>query len=308
MQRALDEARTAAKYDIEVLILGESGTGKTLLALAMHNASPRREGPFVELDVARVPDTLIESELFGHEKGAFTGAMADRHGVFETAHCGTLFLDEIGNMSPAMQAKLLTVVETRRFSPVGGRTERTVDARFIAATNADLEREMKSDAFRSDLYYRLAKIPIWLPPLRERRSDILPFARRFLEEANVKLGRNVEGFSDECEARMLSYSWPANLRGLYSRIVWAVALTTSPRIGLGDLFRDLARHPLLPVEAVESNGDPSVDPALLTLAEVERRHIELVLRAQEGNITSAARVLGITRQGLHKKLKRHGLA
>src|SRR6266545_1556182 len=142
MQRALEEARTAAKYDIEVLILGESGTGKTLLALAMHNASPRRDGPFVELDVARVPDTLIESELFGHEKGAFTGAMADRHGVFETAHCGTLFLDEIGNMSSVMHATLLTAVETRRFFPVGGRTERTVDVRFIAATNADLERDL----------------------------------------------------------------------------------------------------------------------------------------------------------------------
>ena len=299
MQRALQEAEMAAKYDIEVLLLGESGTGKTLFALAMHNASPRG-GPFVEMDVARVPDSIIEGELFGHEKGSFTGAVSDKHGILEMARDGTPFLNEIGNMRPAMQAKILTVLETKRFCPVGGRKEITVDFRIISATNADLEGDLlKNKTFRQDLCYRLGKIPLWLPPLRERKADILPLARRFLYEANDRFRRNIQGFTPECEARILADPWPGNLRGLYSAVFAALVFTKGPLIEVGDLFRDRARH-------CPPNGDRSDDPQL-TLEEVGRRHVLLVLDAQEGSIPRAAEVLGLTRQGLHKMLKRWGI-
>lgn len=305
---ALERARLAAPHDLETLIFGETGTGKNLVALAMHNASPRRDKPFVQLNAAAIAEPLVESELFGHQRGAFTGALADRQGVFELAHGGTLFLDEVGNMSPAVQQKLLTAVEQKTFYRVGGRTRLAVDLRIISATNADLRRDLESGAFRQDLYFRLARIVISLPPLRQRGNDILPLAARFLEDSNARFGRQAEGFSDSCKAMILSYSWPGNVRELRSRIACAVAMSPRPVITETDVFFDGVVGPGFSTTLSGGGRDLTLEEESLTLEAVERRHIERVFRLHGGNVTHAAKVLGLSRFGLHKILRRLGIA
>ena len=306
MTESLERARLAAtREDLEILIVGETGTGKNLLALAIHNESPRRAGPFVALNTGAVPESLIGSELFGHEKGAFTGAHGERRGVLQMAHGGTLFLDELGNMRPELQTALLTAVEDRTFRRVGGSEEHKVDFRTISATNADLDGDIDAGAFRSDLYYRLCRVVIRVPPLRERRADILPFARRFLAEANEKYGCEVDGFTPECEERILAYDWPGNVRLLRSAVSSAVSMSRATSIGWKDLAENL--HP----RSNAGTGNPlspdgRIPPVTASLALVERWHLERAME-QGWSHTQAASLLGISRRGLYDKLKRHGL-
>ena len=302
MAAAVERARIAAARDIEVLIIGNTGTGKNMLALAMHNESPRRNGPFVALNAAAIPETLVESELFGHEKGAFTGATEERHGAFEVAHGGTLFLDEIGNMTPDVQKKILTAVEHRRIKRVGGRLPTDVDFRLIAATNSDIRSALDHNHFRQDLYYRLARIVIALPPLAQRRADIIPFARRFLADANAKWGRAAEGFTSECEERLLAYDWPGNVRELHSRVSAAVAMSPRQILDSVDLFADV---PLVPLSSANAAEPPNGD---LSLVAAERRHIERILASCRWNVRRASELLKISRQGLYEKMRRYELA
>ncbi len=306
MRECLEVARLAAPHDLEILIVGESGTGKNLLALAIHNESARRKGPFEILDGGRVAEDLIESEIFGHERGAFTGAHSERRGLFQLAHGGTLFLDEVGNMSPGLQRKLLTAVERRTFRRVGGSEELNVDLRLISATNADLAGDIDRGAFRRDLYHRLCRVVIRVPPLRERQADILPLARQSLAEANEKYGRKTEGFTAECDDRLRSYPWPGNVRQLCRAVSTAVALWPTPVID----WKELAPH-LEPRLDGSAAGSPSAEAGVPSLEApldlVERWHIERVLRHTGSNITRAASILGVSRRGLYDKLRRHGL-
>jgi len=283
-----------------VLITGESGTGKELVARALHDKSPRARRAFVPINCAAMPEQLLESELFGHVKGAFTDARADRTGLFVQADGGTLFLDEIGDMPLGLQAKLLRVLEDRRVRPVGGDREVGVDVRVVAATHQDLERAAEEGRFRSDLLYRLDVIRVELPPLRERGGDVLLLAQRFLDELATRFDKPVQGFSDAALRRMAEYAWPGNVRELRNCVERAVVLCAGDEIGPDDLPRRLPRStprsPLLtPVV-----DDPRVLPSL---AEVERGHIERVVAACGGNRGEAAQVLGIDRKTLYRKLE-----
>jgi len=217
MQRVLDQAAQAAATDSVVLLKGESGTGKELIARALHVAGPRREGPFVAVNCAAIPEALLESELFGYEPGAFTGADRSKKGFFALAHRGTLFLDEISEMALTMQAKVLRVLEGMEFYPLGAAKTVKVDVRIIAATNRDLDEEVKKERFRQDLFYRIHVIPIQLPPLRERKEDIPVLARHFLKQYSEKMKRDIEGFSPAALRKLLSHDWPGNVRELETR-------------------------------------------------------------------------------------------
>jgi transcriptional regulator with PAS, ATPase and Fis domain len=313
MRATLERARTAAPYDIEILLSGETGTGKNLLALAIHNAGPRRKGPFVAINVAAIPEHLVESELFGHQKGSFTGAVEDRTGFLELAQGGTLFLDEISDMPPSLQAKLLTAIEYCRFYRVGGSSEVAVDVRLISATKSDVRGDVRRGALREDLYYRLARVVIPVPSLRDRRDDILPLARLFVAEDNLRFTRSVSGFTPECEARLVAYSWPGNVRELRGAISNAVCMSGARILDTKDVFSDSS--PWIGDRGCDPGG--SLSPAgregdgetpWPSLEEVERRHIERTLRAQAGNIKRAAEALKISRQTLYAKMKQFGIA
>jgi DNA-binding NtrC family response regulator len=295
MQAVFDLARAAARSPSTVLILGESGTGKEVLARAIHLESPRASGPFVAVSCAALPETLLESELFGHEKGAFTGAVARRIGKFEAAHTGTLFLDEIGDISPKLQLDLLRVLEDRRFCRVGGTEPIEVDVRIIAATNRDLRQAVAEGRFREDLYYRLNVIPIRLVPLRERREDIPLLVEDLLERLAAEQGRHVEGVSAEAMARLVAHDWPGNIRELRNVLERALVVATGPVLQPADLG----------FTATSTAELDRVGP--LSLEEVERRHIGNVLRFTGGNISQAARLLGIDRVTLYNKIKKYGL-
>jgi DNA-binding NtrC family response regulator len=290
MQGALDVARSAAHTSSTVLILGESGTGKELLARAIHAESERRAGPFVAVSCAALPDTLLESELFGHERGAFTGAVARRKGTFEAAHGGTLFLDEIGDISPKLQLDLLRVLEDRRFQRVGGTDAVSVDVRIIAATNRDLKKAVEADRFREDLYYRLHVVPITLPPLRERREDIPLLVEHLLERLTVELKRPANGLSRDAMALLMTYAFPGNIRELRNILERALVVATGPAIQAADLH--------LPAEAGAAGG---------TLESVERLHIIRILEQTGGNVSQAARILDIDRVTLYNKIKKYRL-
>jgi DNA-binding NtrC family response regulator len=286
-QVAASEART-------VLVLGESGTGKELVARALHDESPRRAFPFVEVNCAAIAEGLVESELFGHEKGAFTDAVTLKKGLMEHADRGTLFLDEIGEMAASCQVKLLRALQEQALRRVGGVRDIKVDVRVVAATNRPLDVLVREGRFREDLFYRVSVIPIRVPPLRERREDILVLARHFLTLAARGAGKPVKGFTAEAEQRLLEYPWPGNVRELRNVVERAVILTTSTTIDANDVA-------LTP--AGRSAGSASIGPtSLQTLDEVERAHIRAVLKAVQGNRSAAARVLGITRQTLRKKI------
>jgi two-component system, NtrC family, response regulator HydG len=293
MQRAVDLARRASKVDATVLVAGESGVGKERLAQLVHQESARVGGPFLAINCAAVSPELLESELFGHARGAFTGAVQDRPGLFEAAAGGTLLLDEVGEMPLGMQVKLLRALQEREVRRVGENKSRAVNVRMIAATNRDLTSEVAQGRFRQDLYYRLKVIEIRVPPLRERREDILPLARSLLAQAAARVKRPVSGLSPQACAKLLQYAWPGNVRELQNAMERAVALTSGARVEEEDLPDEVRR--VLP-GAVRGE-------AVRTLAEVERDYILSVLETAGGNRGEAARRLGIGTATLYRKLK-----
>jgi DNA-binding NtrC family response regulator len=290
MHGALELAKSAAHTASTLLILGESGTGKELLARAIHVESPRHGGPFVPVSCAALTDTLLESELFGHEKGAFTGATARRKGTFETANGGTLFLDEIGDISAKLQVDLLRVLEDRRFCRVGGSEPISVDVRIIAATNRNLKKAVDDGQFREDLYYRLHVIPIVLPPLRERREDIPLLVEDLLERLSIELKRPIDGVSREGMALLMAHPFPGNIRELRNILERAIVVAAGPVIQPGDLN--------LPAGTARTDD---------TLDAVERQHIARVLEQTGGNISQAARILDIDRVTLYNKVRKYHL-
>lgn len=298
---SINLARKVAEYDISVLVTGESGTGKELLARAIHYNSPRAEAAFVMENCGALPDQLLESELFGCKKGAFTGAWEDRIGLFEQADGGTIFLDEIGETSPAFQVKLLRVLQEGEIRPLGARLPRTVNVRVIAATNRDLEEEVRAGRFRQDLYYRLAGFPIHLSPLRERPDDIPLLAEMLLGEAMKAFAKPVTGIADETMALLRAHSWPGNVREMRNEVQRMVALS-----GCGLLGPELV-SPMLRRQAVRL-AEPEQGGTLR--AQVERLETSVIAVALErhgGNISHAADDLGLSRVGLRAKMNRYGL-
>jgi DNA-binding NtrC family response regulator len=281
-----------------VLIEGESGTGKEMIARAIHNAGERAAGPFVAVSCAALTETLLESELFGHEKGAFTGAVGRKKGKFEMADQGTILLDEIGEISPKLQMDLLRVLQDRRFFRVGGTEEVEVDARVIAATKIDLRQAVREERFRDDLFYRLNVISIRVPPLRERREDIPLLARHFLERLSMELGRKAHDFTEGALRRLLDHDWPGNVRELENAIERAVVTCRNSALSADDFaFLDRDAGP---------RGEWRA-PTRLSLDEVERRVIEATLRANGGNIKETASVLGIDRSTLYERIKKFAI-
>ena len=295
MEKVFDTIRRVADSEVSVLIVGESGTGKELVARAIHRQSTRKDGPFVAINCGAIPETLLESELFGHEKGAFTGAHMQRGGRIELAQGGTLFLDEIGELSTALQVKLLRVLQERCIERVGGRVEIPVDARIIAATNLDLQQAMKEGRFREDLYYRLNTVTIGVPPLRERGADIVMIAKSLLQQYTAEAKRKITGFSKEAVMAIERYSWPGNVRELENRVKRAVTLSDQTRLSPEDLDLELP-------------GEFSTGTTLKEARDaIEKSLIEQTLSKTNGNITKAAVILGVSRPTLHDLLSRHSI-
>jgi DNA-binding NtrC family response regulator len=290
-----EQARRVLDAESPILIQGETGAGKGVLARWLHQNGPRAEEAFVDLNCAGLTREFLESELFGHEKGAFTGAMARKPGLLEIAHGGTVFLDEIGDVDPQVQPKLLKVLEEKRYRMMGDVRERYVDTRLIAASHANLAELARAGRFRRDLYFRISAIPLVVPPLRARRDDLPALATALLEHVAIDLGRNVAGFAADAEQAMLEYPWPGNVRELRNIIERAVLLGEGPVIRRRDL-------------RFETAADGAEDESMLTLRELERRHIERVLGETGGKVEQAARRLGISRSSLYQKLKEYGLS
>ena len=311
MRRLLQTVTTAAPTRATVLLQGESGTGKELFARALHDQSDRRDKPFIKLNCAALPEGLVESALFGHEKGAFTGAIKRVEGAFERAHGGTLLLDEISEMRLDLQAKLLRVLQEQEFERVGGTTPIRVDVRIIATTNRDLTAEVEAGRFRQDLYYRLSVIPLRLPALRERRDDIPNLAYRFAVRTAADVGKEVTGISPEALATLTQYDWPGNVRELQHAVERAVILSTGPVLQPGHFegqrfgVTHAWSRPTPRVAIVPTAAPPLPDGVQLTtlnLAEAEARLIERALQVTEGNRTRAAELLGLSVRTLRNKL------
>ena len=302
MRRVYELVGRVAETDVSVLITGESGTGKELLARAIHQKSPRRDKPFVAVNCSALPEQLLESELFGHTKGAFTDARAARKGLFQQAEGGTLFLDEIGDLPFGMQPKLLRALQERRVRPVGGDTEIPIDVRIIAATNRDLEAAVEEHHFRDDLYFRINVVQVTLPALRNRGGDVLLLAQHSLDLCAARLGKRVIGISHKAAERLLSYAWPGNVRELHNCIERAVALTAYDQIGVDDLPEKVRDH--RPTQLVLTSPDAS---ELVSLEEIERRYILHALEILGGNKALAAQVLGVDRRTLYRKLDRYDI-
>ncbi len=301
MQEVLKMVGRVAESDVTVLILGESGTGKELVARAIHYNSPRKNGPFITVNCPSIPDNLLESELFGHVRGAFTGATKDRRGKFEQADGGTIFLDEIGDLKPELQAKLLRVLQEKEIERVGGDRPIKVDIRVLAATNQDLEARIQAGAFREDLYYRLTVVPITLPPLRDRKEEIPYLVDHFLNKFSK--GRRLQ-LSQEAMATLMEYDWPGNVRELENAIERAAILTTSEMITPGVLPPRLR-----PASVEESNGNViRIPDDGLPLEEIERRSIRIALEKSGGNQTRAAKFLQIPRHVLLYRMKKLGIS
>lgn len=290
IQEAYLMAAKAAPSSAGVLILGETGTGKEYLARTIHYSGPRADAPFIKVSCAALPETLLESELFGHEKGSFTNALARRIGRFEMAGGGTLFLDEIGDISLPTQIKLLRVLQEKEFERLGGSETIKVDVRILAATNKDLARAVEDGSFRSDLLYRLNVLTIQLPPLRERDDDLLEYARFFLERANADAGKAITGFSPEAIEAMRAYPWPGNIRELQNAVERAVLLTLGETIQPQDL--------LLPDDPIGLPATPT--RRFRTLREVEREHVASILRETDGDEAQAARILDVPLERLRE--------
>lgn len=300
MVRLYDQLARIADTEASVLIYGESGTGKELVARSIHRNSQRKNNPFVPINCVALPETLLESELFGHTKGAFTDASADRKGLFVQAESGTLFMDEIGEMPLNMQPKLLRALEEKSIRPVGAEKEVSFDVRLIAATNRDLQSRVEEGAFREDLFYRIHVIQVELPPLRARGTDVLVLAKHFVENFATRFDRQVTGISDQVAEKLLAYSWPGNVRELRNVIERAIALTQFDKIAVDDLpdkIRDYRSS-----QVFIGGEDPE---ELVSWDEVERRYILHVLKSVAGNKTVAARILGLDRKTLYRKLQQY---
>ena len=315
MQRFLEEVHQVVNSDSSLLLLGETGVGKEHLSKSIHAESHRAQGPFIPINMAAIPEQLMESELFGHEQGAFTGAVRSRRGAFELAHSGTIFLDEIGEMSLLMQSKLLRVLQDLEFTPVGGETPVWVDVRVIAATNKDLEEEVQRGNFRQDLYYRLGVITLTIPPLRKRKQDIPALANHFLNMHNMKIGREISRFSPVTMEALCQYPWPGNIRELMNVIERAVLLCRSDTIsidnlpgtfqGRGSASKEL---PLLNDLGINSWKDKTLAQVKeQVLHHVEKRYLEMILGQTRGRVGEAADIAGIHPRGLYGKMKKLGL-
>ncbi|MGA7146303.1 MAG: sigma-54 dependent transcriptional regulator [Desulfobacterales bacterium] len=300
MGKLMSRLERVADTETSILIAGETGTGKELVARALHKRSRRRKNPFVAVNCAALPDSLLENELFGHKRGAYTDAKADRRGLFLQAHGGTLFFDEIGDIPLSLQPKLLRSLEERSVRPIGGTSEVPFDVRIIAATNRDIETAIEEGRFREDLYYRINVIQIDLPPLRERGADILLLARHFVEQFAIRADKKIAGISNAAAEKLLNYSWPGNVRELRNIIERAVVLTGYEKISVDDLpekIRDYKSSWFL----LESDTPSELVP----VQEVERRYILHVLKTVGGNKTLAAKVLGLDRKTLYRKLEHY---
>lgn len=313
--------KVASSEASTILIQGESGTGKDLIAKVLHYESSRHDGPFVAINCSAIPETLIEAELFGHEKGAFTDAKAMKKGLFELADAGTLFLDEIGELSPFLQAKLLRVLEDQVIRRVGGVRDIQVDVRVVAASNRDLERAVREGHLRQDLYYRLAVISIYIPPLRERKEDIIPLVDFFIQDYNRKFRKSVRGITDDTRRLLLSYEWPGNVRELRNAIERAMILEESPT--LRPIYLPFSvTQPHSGITAFERASSPPAGESLpggrhlpsltipeggTSLEEIERSMVTLALEQAHGNQTQASRLLDISRDALRYKMKKFGL-
>jgi transcriptional regulator with PAS, ATPase and Fis domain len=297
MRQLIDLAQRVARVDTTVLITGESGTGKERVARLVHNASARAPGPFVAVNCGAITETLLESELFGHVKGAFTGALQERPGLFESANGGTLLLDEVGEVSPAMQVKLLRVLQEREIRRVGESVSRPIDVRVIAATNRELTQEIAEGRFRMDLYYRLHVVELAVPPLRDRREDVLPLARILLAEAAARLDRVVSGLSPRAADQLLRYDWPGNVRELENAMERAVALARDDQAEVEDLPEEVRRA---------SPAPPRASP-VKPLEAVEKEYILAVLDLNAGNQARTAEQLGIGSATLYRKLRSYGM-
>jgi two-component system response regulator HydG len=299
IRKVYDLLARVAESEASALITGESGTGKEVVARALHAQSRRKDGPFVAINCSAVPEALIESELFGHVRGAFTDAREAHMGLFKQAHGGTLFLDEIGDMPLSLQPKLLRVLQERRVRPVGGTTEQPVDVRIVAATNRDLETAIEEGRLREDLYFRLNVVNIALPPLRARAGDVLVLAQHFLKQFAGRTSKAVRGIAAMAAEKLVAYSWPGNVRELQNCIERAVTLARFEEITVDDLPEKIVAY--TPSYMVVAGDDPS---ELAPLEEIERRYVLRVLEAVGGNKSVAARVLGIERKTLYRKLER----
>jgi len=302
MIKLMETVAQVAPSEVNILITGESGTGKELIAGAIHYNSTKQEGPFIKVNCAAITETLLESELFGHEKGAFTGAYKKKEGLFQQAHGGSIFLDEISEMSLSMQVKLLRVLQEREITRVGGEEVIAIDVRVIAATNKDLLKEISSGRFRKDLYYRLNVVTLNTPSLTDRKEDIPLLAQHFLKKFSHANHKKIKGFTPQAMDRLIKYDWPGNVRELMNAVERGVVLSTADYI-------DLDALPIISDGTpVDSNLSHEVDiHSNTSLDEVERKTILKTLDLTKGNKSKAARLLGITRRTLHKKLKAYGL-
>jgi len=298
MQQVVDLASRIAKVDAPVLITGDSGVGKERIARIIHDESTRAGGPFIAVNCGAITETLIESEFFGHVRGAFTGANADRSGLFEAANHGTLLLDEIGDISAGMQVKLLRVLQEKEIRRVGENKSRQVDVRILAATNRDLARAVAEGSFRQDLYYRIRVVELHVPQLRDHREDILPLARVMLTDAAVRMARKITGITPAAADQLLRYDWPGNVRELENAIERAVALATGSRVDIGDLPEEIRKA--IPKPVLTSG-------AVQPLSEVEKEYILAVLKHNEGNQAKSALQLQIGTATLYRKLKKYGI-
>jgi DNA-binding NtrC family response regulator len=320
MREVLEKIQLVSATDSTLLIVGESGTGKELVANAIHRNSPRRDHALIKVSCAALPESLLEAELFGHEKGAFTGALRQRRGRFELAHKGTLFLDEIGEISPVVQVKLLRVLQERQFERVGGNETVEVDVRLVCATQKDLKKEVQQGRFREDLYYRLNVVPVMLPPLRERREDILVIGDHMLQARSAKVNKPLKGFSQKAHELLLRYSFPGNVRELENMIERAVALgRPQEEVQPWDLcgFSSCPHLGGTPQEACGfcSEGltgkrtvNVTLDSLSIVREQFERDYITTVLERVKGSRTEAAKMLGLSRKALWEKCKRYGIA
>ena len=310
MRAIFDLIQAVGPQQSRVMITGESGTGKELVARAIHQHSPRAKAPFITIDCGAFPETLLESELFGYVKGAFTGANDNRHGLFQAAHGGTLFMDEIGNMPISMQVKLYRVLQEGRLRPLGSTEESEIDVRVIGATNKDLEKEIAEGRFREDLYYRLNVIPIHLPPLRERREDISLLARTFLERFRKSMNKQVSGISPEAMQILEAYDWPGNVRELENTIERSVALESGDAISAAVLPEKLHRKPHA---GTNGNGKHSaaIPPEGIgfeeRIAEIEKSYLNEALKMSDGVGTHAADLLKITYRSFRHYTKKYNL-
>jgi two-component system response regulator GlrR len=310
MRAVLDIVARIAKLDSTVHIHGESGTGKELIAKAIHLASDRKDKPFVALNCAALPESLLESELFGHEKGAFTGAVKSTRGLFTQAHGGTLFLDEIGDMPRSTQSKLLRVLQERQFYPVGSEVPLEVDVRVIVATNKDLEEQVRKGLFRDDLFYRIHVIPVYLPALRERKDDIVPLVEHFLKKYSQHMKKEVKGVTPEAMRKLMLHDWPGNVRELENTIEYAVAMTQSDTVTEDYMLQGKSIVAERPATAVPEHLDePSggLRPLKDARDAFERDYLIQVLSMTEGNVSQAAKLAGKYRADFYDLLKKHEL-